>query len=88
MKLVICILQDHDKDPVTKALNEASFRVTVLPSTGAYFRRGNSTLLVGVEEPHVASVIQLVRENCAEPAEPGLRRATIFVLAVDRFEQV
>ncbi|MDH3944138.1 MAG: cyclic-di-AMP receptor [Anaerolineae bacterium] len=88
MKLIICILQDSDKDEVSKALTENSWRVTQLPSTGAYFRRGNATLLIGVEDKQVKPAIKVIRENCAEPSEPGLKRATIFVLDVDRFEQV
>jgi uncharacterized protein YaaQ len=88
MKLILTILQEADKDNVSKALNDADYRVTILPSTGGYFRRGNSTLLIGVEKEKVEDVIQLIRENCAAPDEPGLKRATIFVMKVDRFEQV
>jgi uncharacterized protein YaaQ len=88
MKLILSILHESDKDNVSKALNDAEYRVTILPSTGGYFRRGNSTLLIGVEDKNVKDVIDLIRENCAEPDEPGLKRATIFVMKVDRFEQV
>ncbi|MBN2502607.1 MAG: cyclic-di-AMP receptor [Anaerolineales bacterium] len=88
MKLIICILQDSDKDSVADALIGQDFRVTVLPSTGAYFRRGNTTLMVGTEDERVDLVIDTIRENCAEPAEPSMKRATLFVLNVDRFEQV
>ena len=87
MKLIISILQDHDRDPVSKALNDKGYRVTVLPSTGAYFRRGNSTLLIGVQAEQVDQAVQTIKDNCAEPEEPGLRRATVFVINVDRFEQ-
>jgi uncharacterized protein YaaQ len=44
--------------------------------------------LIGVEDKQVKPAIKVIRENCAEPSEPGLKRATIFVLDVDRFEQV
>jgi len=87
MKLIICILQDSDKDTVTKALNAEGFRVTVLPSSGAYFRRGNSTLLIGLEEDQVQRAIEIVRENCLDPPEPEFKRATVFVLDVGRFVQ-
>ena len=88
MKLIVCILQDLDKEPVAKALTQEEYRVTVLPSTGAYFRRGNSTLLIGVEDDQVSPAIEVIRENCAGPVESGTKRATLFVLNVDRFEQV
>jgi uncharacterized protein YaaQ len=88
MKLIICILQDSDKDEVSKALTEEGWRVTQLPSTGAYFRRGNATLLIGAEDDQIAPAIKVIRENCAEPSEPGLKRGTVFVLDVDRYEQI
>lgn len=88
MKMIVCILQDTDKDNVANALNEAGFPVTILPSTGAYFRRGNSTMLAGVQDERVEEAIQVIRENVGEPSEPGMKRATLFVMNVDRFEQV
>ncbi|KAA3644978.1 MAG: hypothetical protein DWQ07_16385 [Chloroflexi bacterium] len=88
MKMIISILQTTDKDNVSRALNEAGYALTVLPSTGAYLRRGNSTLLIGVEDEKVQPAIEVVKENCAEPSEPGLKRATVFVLDVDHFQQV
>jgi len=88
MKMIISILQSTDKDQVTKALNEDGYAVTVLPSTGAYLRRGNTTLLIGVEDEKVQQAIDLVKENCSEPSELGLKRATVFVLDVSHFQQV
>jgi hypothetical protein len=32
--------------------------------------------------------MQLIREMCAEPSEPGVRRATIFVVDMARYEQL
>ncbi len=86
--MIICILQDSDRDAVTRALNAGGYRATVLPSTGAYLRRGNTTLLIGVEDERVDAAIEVVRRNCAEPEQPGAKRATLFVLDVSRFEQV
>lgn len=88
MKMIICILQDNDKDQVTKALNEEGFRVTVLPSTGAFFRRGNSTMLIGVEKDKVDKAIQVIKSSVSEQEDPNLKRATLFVVNVDNFAQV
>lgn len=88
MKMIICILQDNDKDQVTKALNEEGFRVTVLPSTGAFFRRGNSTMLIGVEKEKVDKAIQVIKSSVSEQDDPNLKRATLFVVDVDTFAQV
>lgn len=88
MKMIICIIQSEDKDSVTKGLNEAGFRVTLLPSTGAYFRRGNSTLMIGVEDNKVDDAIQVIREFVSEAPAPNMRRGTLFVLNVAQYEQI
>lgn len=88
MKMIISILQDNDKDNVTKNLNEAGYRVTVLPSTGAFFRRGNATLMIGVDDPNVDHVIELIKESTSSAENENFKRATVFVIAVDHFEQV
>ena len=87
MKLMIAIIHDHDSDPVTQALNAANFRVTRVASTGGLLRRGMTTLLIGMEDGQIDAAIQVLRETCA-PAAEGQKRATIFVVPVDRFEQV
>lgn len=88
MKLIICILQDSDKDKVVKALNSNNYRVTVLASTGGYFRSGNTTLMIGVEKDRLDAAIDLIRDHCAPPRTEGMRRATLFVLNVDQYEQL
>ena len=87
-RLVIAILRDIDGDEVLKALLDANFRVTQIASTGGFLRRGNSTLLIGVEKERVETAVQLVREHSAPAIDPGLKRATVFVLKVDQFEQI
>ncbi len=88
MKMIVCILQDSDKEVVSTALNQAGFPVTLLPSTGAYFRRGNATLITGVEDEKVQAAIEIIRANVREPDEPGVKRATLFVIHVEHFQQV
>lgn len=87
MKLIICILRDSDTDNVTQALTSASFRVTRTASTGGLLRRGVTTLLIGVEDNQVDTAIQLMCGNCTPPTASG-KRMTVFVVPVERFEQV
>lgn len=87
MKLIIAIVRDTDADPVTQALTTASFRVTRTSSTGGLLRRGVTTLLIGVEDEQVEAAFQLLRANCTPAAEGG-KRATVFVVPVEKFEQV
>jgi uncharacterized protein YaaQ len=88
MKMIVCILQVTDRDEVAEALNNAGYMVTMLPSTGAYFRRGNATMIAGVEDEKVEDALQIVRDTVKEPDSPGMKRATVFVLNVDQFTQV
>ena len=87
-RLIIAILRDADGEEVLKALLDAGFRVTRIASTGGFLRRGNATLLIGVEKERVELAMQTIRDNSAPAIDPGLKRATIFVLKVDQFEQV
>lgn len=87
-RLVITILRDADGDEVLQALLEAEFRVTRIASTGGFMRRGNSTLLIGVKKERVDTAIQIIRNYSAPAIDPGLKRATVFVLKVDQFEQI
>jgi len=36
----------------------------------------------------VASAVQIIRAYSTPPVDPGLKRATVFVLKVDRYEQI
>jgi uncharacterized protein YaaQ len=87
MKMIIAILRDVDSDPVTQALTAGHFRVTRIASTGGLLRRGVTTLLVGVEDGKVEAAIQVLKENCG-PAAEGEKHATVFVVPVEKFEQV
>jgi uncharacterized protein YaaQ len=85
MKLIIAILRDIDNDAVSQALTSAGFRVTLIASTGGFWRRGNTTLLIGCEDEQVEHALEMVRQNVSQTAEPGTRHATIFVLKVDHY---
>jgi uncharacterized protein YaaQ len=87
MKLILAIVRDSDADPVTQGLTSADFRVTRVASTGGVFRRGMTTLLIGLEAEQVDAAIRIFHQTCT-PATEGGKRATIFVVPVDRFEQI
>jgi uncharacterized protein YaaQ len=87
-RLIVAILRDADGEDVLQALLDADFRVTRIASTGGFMRRGNSTLLIGVEKERVEIAVQIVRDHSAPAIDPGLKRAIIFVLKVDQFEYI
>ena len=87
-RLIIAILRNADGGDALQALVDAEFRVTRIASTGGFLHRGNSTLLIGVDKEQVETAIQIIHDHCAPAIDPGLKRATLFVLKVDRFEQI
>lgn len=95
MNLVVTIVQNEDADTVTRALIAASYRVTRMNTAGGFFRRGNVTLLVGVEEAQVDDVMRIISENCrprieANPVKDGMPMygATVFVLEAGRYQRI
>lgn len=88
MKLIIAIIKDEDNDAVSRALTKKDFRVTLTASTGGFLRSGRSTLLIGVEDEEVDAALEIIRENCKKPEKSGEKRATIFVLNVNKFTQL
>ena len=109
MKLVVAIVQGEDAGHTVQALSAAGISVTRLTSSGGFLQQGNATLLIGVEDERVDTVVQLVRENCRErsrylspmpplsetggafvpfPVEVQVGGATVFVLSVERMEQL
>jgi len=87
MKLILAIVRDSDSDSVTQGLTSADFRVTRVASTGGLLRRGMTTLLIGLEAEQVDSAIKVLHQTCT-PVTAGGNRAPIFVVPVDRFEQI
>jgi uncharacterized protein YaaQ len=86
MKMIIAILKDDDVETTVQALTTAAFRVTRVASTGGFFRKGSSTLLIGVDDDKVEAAIQLMRNKTTQA--PNEKRGTVFVVPVSRFEQL
>ena len=87
MKLIIAILKDDETEAVVQALTAQGFRATRVASTGGFFHKGSTTLLAGVEDDQVEAAFKVLHENTT-PAAPGEKRATVFVVPVERFEQL
>ena len=87
MKMIIVIIKDSDAEPVTQALTTNDFRVTRIASTGGFLRSGVVTLLIGVDDERVEAGIQVIRDLLGE-SDSSESRATLFVVPVQRFEQV
>ena len=93
MNLVLSIVQNEDAEPVTRDLLAAGHRVTRINTAGGFLRRGNVTLLVGVDEAQVDDVLRIIGASChsrpqGNSAETPTHAATAFVLEASRFVHV
>ena len=88
MKLIIAIVHEALVDAVVAALVERGLGVTRFASSGGFLRRGSTTLLVGVEARRLDEAIAAVRQACPPGESTDQRRVSLFVLPVERFEQL
>jgi uncharacterized protein YaaQ len=95
MNLILAIVQNEDADTVVGALLATGYRLTRINTAGGFLRRGNATLLIGVEAERVDDVLQIIQANCRlrtepRPPEAGIPMygATVFVLEAARFVRV
>ena len=64
MKLVYAIIRNENEDDVTAALMQDRFVVTRLSTTGGFLRKGNTTLMIALEDSDVERCIELIKEQC------------------------
>ncbi len=88
MKLMIIIIRDSDSETVVQGLVQNDYRVTRMASTGGFLRRGNSTLLVGVEDEQVQPVVDLLKRTCHPVDDENRYRATIFVVNMPYYTKI
>ena len=88
MKMILAILRDEDNEKVSAGLLSEGFRVTRIASTGGWLRRGNTTLLIGLEDEKVDAAFQIVRSNLSPAEGADSHRATLFVLNIANYEHL
>ena len=64
MKLILAIINYDDAGAVTQALTRRGFSSTKLATTGGFLMAGNTTIMVGVDEEKVQTVIDIIKEQC------------------------
>ncbi len=95
MKLIITVVQNKDADEVVDALVSADFRATRFASTGGFLRRGNTTIMIGVQDQQVEQVLDIIREEARSRAtqdengeESQAAAATVFVLDLEEYQRL
>ena len=64
LKLVVIIASDTDADKLMKKLVEQGYPATKIGSTGGFLRKGNATILSGVDAGEVDGIVAMVRMQC------------------------
>jgi uncharacterized protein YaaQ len=70
-RLLLAIVDRGDADAVMKALVQGGYRFTRIDTQGGFLRRGNATLVIGIEQARVDDVLAVIQRNCRpQPPEP------------------
>lgn len=64
VKLVLAVVEDDDAANLMDSLIDAGVQATKLASTGGFLLRGNTTLLIGVEDEQVEKVLSIIQRVC------------------------
>jgi uncharacterized protein YaaQ len=64
MKMVLAIVQDDDARVLLDELTAKSLRATKLSTSGGFLQTRNCTLLLGVPDEQVATVVGIIRSIC------------------------
>lgn len=90
MKLILAIIQDHIVQDVLNELSENKVRATKLSSTGGFFRKGNTTILIGIEEEKLDRVKEMILNisKNKETVDDKTANTVMFVLNMDQFIRV
>ena len=83
MKLIITIIPGSECDNISMALTERKFRVTKIASSGGFLRKGNATLLIGVEDEQLDEAVNLIKSTVDSSNEK--QKGVLFVVKVDKF---
>ena len=84
MKLIIAIIGNDDTEVTVEELNKAGFYVTKLASTGGFFKKGNTSLMIGTEEEKVNEVCNIIGKMAGKRKEPQLSQPYVCLLYTSR----
>lgn len=66
---MIIIASDSDAEKLVRKLVEQGYPATKVSSTGGFLRKGNATILSGVEAGDVDQIVAMVRLECSARPE-------------------
>ncbi len=63
MKMLLAIVNNDDAPLLVNELNEKRYYVTRLATTGGFLKKGNTTLLLGVNDEQVEEVCEIIKQH-------------------------
>lgn len=63
MKMLLAIVHNEDAPLLINELNERKYYVTKLATTGGFLKKGNTTLLLGVNDDQVEEVCEIIKQH-------------------------
>lgn len=88
MKMIVAIIADDKRQQISQALINADYRVTQLATTSGFFRGGETTLMIGIEDEKVENALQIIRDQIPQSQEGEKKQATLYVLNVKNFSRL
>lgn len=94
MKLIIAIVNDDFINKVVKVLMKNKIRTTKLSSTGGFLKAGNTTLLIGVEDENIESVVDMIKHECKSTKvqegdqEITISGANLFIMDINQYLKI
>ncbi|MBI5032136.1 MAG: cyclic-di-AMP receptor [Chloroflexi bacterium] len=90
-KLILAVVPEEISNGILDALMDAHYGATLISTTGGLLRKGNATLMIGVEAAKTEDAIQQIERLCADTL-PKMNithpSVNIFVVDVERFESI
>ena len=87
-KLLVVIAANDDADFLIQHLAQRGYPATKISSTGGFLRRGNATILSGVEAEDVEDVLAIIRRECRARTEFVPAQALPFPESIQPAEPV
>ena len=78
--MVLSVTREDDANRLIDALVDHDYRATRINSAGGFLKKGNSTVVVGVDDDQVDDILSLIRQTT--------EHANVFVMNVKRFERL
>lgn len=69
MKLIFAVVNNDDTNSLNSALVKNGIMATKLSTTGGFLRKGNTTIIIGVEDEKLDKVFNILSDTCKKRKE-------------------